>query len=114
MLTRREVILGTASAALIPIERGFAKASQPSTPVNFEIPPNACDCHPHIYGPQMWSQRNYTPETNTLAEMTKLHQALHMKRVVIITPGRVYGIDNSYTTARHEGAGFKRKKNRFD
>jgi predicted TIM-barrel fold metal-dependent hydrolase len=45
----------------------------------------------------MWSQRDYTPETNSPSEMTRLHQALRIKRVVIVTPGNIYGPDNSVT-----------------
>ncbi len=100
MLTRRRVVLGTAAAALVPIERSFAKASQPSTRVNFEIPANACDCHAHIYGDlkrfPLLPSRDYTPDTSSPPEMTKLHRALHMKRVVIVNP-RPFGTDNSVT-----------------
>ncbi len=48
-------------------QASFAKASQPATPVYFEIPANACDCHSHIFGdPEkfpFWPGRSYTPET---------------------------------------------------
>ncbi len=78
----------------------FAKASQPATPVNFEIPPKACDCHTHIFGDPkrfpFWSGRTYTPETALPEEMAALHRALHMQRVAIVTPS-VYGTDNSAT-----------------
>jgi predicted TIM-barrel fold metal-dependent hydrolase len=84
------------AAALV----GFGKASQPATPVNFPIPSNACDCHTHIFGDSktfpLWSGRSYTPETALPAEMSALHRALHMTRVVIVTPS-VYGTDNSVT-----------------
>jgi predicted TIM-barrel fold metal-dependent hydrolase len=100
MLTRRSVILGAAAAVVVPVERGFARASQPSTPVNFEIPANACDCHAHIYGDPkqfpMSPNRVYTPDTSSPAEMTALHRALQMKRVVIVNPAP-YGTDNSVT-----------------
>jgi hypothetical protein len=44
MLTRREVLLGAAAAAAMTrIPGAFAKASQPSTRVNFDVPPGACD-----------------------------------------------------------------------
>jgi len=79
---------------------GFAKASQPSTPVNFDIPAKACDCHTHIFGDPakfpFWPGRSYTPETALPEEMSALHRALHMERVVIVTPS-VYGTDNSAT-----------------
>lgn len=80
--------------------RGFAKASQPATPVKFDVPSGACDCHTHIFGPQnqfpYWPGRTYTPETALPEEMSALHRALHIDRVVIVTPS-VYGTDNSAT-----------------
>ncbi len=77
-----------------------AKASQPATPVNFEIPAGACDCHTHIHGdPEkfpFFAGRVYTPEPASPEEMSALHKALHIERVVIVTPS-VYGTDNSAT-----------------
>ena len=78
----------------------FAKASQPSTPVDFEVPAGACDCHTHIHGdPEkfpFFAGRVYTPEVALPEEMAALHKALHIQRVVIVTPS-VYGTDNSAT-----------------
>jgi predicted TIM-barrel fold metal-dependent hydrolase len=78
----------------------LAKAAQPSTPVNFDVPEDACDCHTHIHGdPEkfpFFAGRVYTPETALPEEMAALHRALHIKRVVIVTPS-VYGTDNSAT-----------------
>jgi predicted TIM-barrel fold metal-dependent hydrolase len=78
----------------------FAAASQPSTPVNFDIPAGACDCHTHIHGDPakfpFFAGRVYTPEPASPEEMTALHKALHIERVVIVTPS-VYGTDNSAT-----------------
>jgi predicted TIM-barrel fold metal-dependent hydrolase len=78
----------------------FAKASQPATPVNFAIPAHACDCHTHIVGsPDRFPfspSRTYTPETALPEEMSALHRALGIERVVIVTPS-VYGTDNSAT-----------------
>src|SRR6266699_2617715 len=77
-----------------------AKAAQPSTPVNVEVPAGACDCHTHIHGnPEkfpFFAGRVYTPELASPEEMTALHKALHIERVVIVTPS-VYGTDNSAT-----------------
>src|SRR5882757_8702517 len=77
-----------------------AKAAQPATPVNFEMPARACDCHTHILGdPQrfpFFSGRVYTPPTALPEELAALHRALHVGRVVIVTPS-VYGTDNSAT-----------------
>ena len=78
----------------------FAKASQPSTPVDFEVPAGACDCHTHIHGDPdkfpFFAGRVYTPEVALPEEMAALHKALHIQRVVIVTPS-VYGTDNSAT-----------------
>jgi predicted TIM-barrel fold metal-dependent hydrolase len=77
----------------------FAKAAQPSTKLNFEIPPHACDCHTHIHLPEKYpffDGRVYTPEPASPEEMAALHKALGIERVVIVTPS-VYGPDNSST-----------------
>jgi predicted TIM-barrel fold metal-dependent hydrolase len=97
-LTRRDLF---ATAGLVLSGRvTFAKASQPATPVNFAIPPGACDCHTHIVGdPAKFPfalNRVYTPETASPEEMAALHRALHIQRVVIVTPS-FYGTDNSAT-----------------
>ncbi len=51
MLTRRSVLLVSIAAGMtMPDRLVFATAAQPSTPVNFDVPPGACDCHTHIHG----------------------------------------------------------------
>jgi len=76
----------------------FGRASQPVTPVDFDVPAGACDCHTHIFGDParfpLFAGRTYTPETALPEEMARVHEALHMQRVVIVTPS-VYGSDNS-------------------
>ena len=101
MITRRDFVLGAAAAgALLQARFGFAKASQPTTAVNFDIPAGACDCHTHIHGDPAkfpwFAGRTYTPEMALPEEMSALHKALKMQRVVIVTPS-VYGPDNSAT-----------------
>ncbi|HEU0039964.1 MAG TPA: amidohydrolase family protein [Verrucomicrobiae bacterium] len=100
MLTRRDFLTGAAAGVLIRGDFGFAKAAQPSTPANFAVPPHACDCHTHYYGdPRNFplSPRHvYTPEGLQPEEMSALHRALRIERVVIVTPS-VYGTDNSST-----------------
>ena len=82
------------------VRTGVAKASRPATPVDFEVPAGACDCHTHIHGdPEkfpFFPGRVHTPETALPEEMAALHKALHIQRVVIVTPS-VYGTDNSAT-----------------
>lgn len=98
MITRRQAL--AAPILLVRARPADARASQPATPVNFDVPAHACDCHTHIFGDPsrypMWSGRGYTPETALPPEMTALHKALHMERVVIVTPS-IYGTDNAAT-----------------
>jgi predicted TIM-barrel fold metal-dependent hydrolase len=101
MLTRRSILLASIAAGVaMPNRNALAKAAQPSTPVNFDVPAGACDCHTHIHGdPEkfpFFPGRVYTPELASPEEMTALHKALHIERVVIVTPS-VYGPDNSAT-----------------
>src|SRR5450432_4924163 len=101
MLTRRSILLASIAAGVTMPDRSvFATAAQPSTAVNFEIPAGACDCHTHIHPDPakfpFFAGRVYTPELASPEEMTALHKALRMERVVIVTPS-VYGPDNSAT-----------------
>ncbi len=101
MFTRRGILLASLAAGMTATTRDvFAKPAQPSTAVNFEIPAGACDCHTHIHADlekfPFFAGRVYTPELASPEEMTALHKALHIERVVIVTPS-VYGPDNSAT-----------------
>lgn len=100
MLTRRQTLFASLGAALGGRRGVQAKASQPATPVNFAVPAHACDCHTHLIGDPrqfpFWAGRTYTPEPALPQEMAALHRALHVERVVIVTPS-VYGTDNSAT-----------------
>src|SRR5512140_3683833 len=101
MFTRRGILLASVAAGVIMQDRGaLATAAQPSTPVNFDVPAGACDCHTHIHGdPEKFpyfAGRVYTPEPASPEEMSALHKALHVERVVIVNPS-VYGTDNSAT-----------------
>jgi predicted TIM-barrel fold metal-dependent hydrolase len=68
------------------------------TPPAFDVPFNACDCHVHVFGPAFpyATTRAYTPAPATLDDLTALHAALHIGRVVIVHPS-VYGTDNACT-----------------
>jgi predicted TIM-barrel fold metal-dependent hydrolase len=101
MFTRRGMLLASIAAGVTMTSRDvLAKAAQPSTPVNFDVPAGACDCHTHIHADSekfpFFAGRVYTPELASPEEMTALHKALHIERVVIVTPS-VYGPDNSAT-----------------
>ena len=67
------------------------------TPVRFDVPEQACDCHVHAFDPQRFpfaASRTYTPEPATAAQLLAIHRAVHVSRVVIVQPS-VYGTDNS-------------------
>src|SRR5215216_1727658 len=101
MLTRRSMMLASIAAGVMMNDRtASAKAAQPATPVNFDVPAGACDCHTHIHpDPEkfpFFAGRVYTPELASPEEMTALHKALRIERVVIVTPS-IYGTDNSAT-----------------
>jgi len=101
LLTRRDALIGAICAGgLLRARASLAKAAQPSTPVNFDVPSDTCDCHTHIHGDPrefpFFAGRVYTPEPALPEEMAALHRALHIRRVVIVTPS-VYGTDNSAT-----------------
>ena len=102
MLSRRGFLSGMAAAGLAPSLRPAISFENPHpiTPVQFEIPEGACDCHVHVFGdPSRFpfaASRTYTPESASVAELLAIHQALHIRRAVIVQPS-VYGTDNSYT-----------------
>lgn len=101
MLSRREVLVKTISAGAIVGKQLFpAVAFQGKTAINFEMPVGACDCHVHIFGDPVKFPfapgRTYTPKTALPEELGVLHKALHLQRVVIVSPS-VYGADNSVT-----------------
>jgi predicted TIM-barrel fold metal-dependent hydrolase len=93
LITRRELLFGAVATAL-------AKASQPQTKLNFEIPSGACDSHVHVFGdPARFPfapARGYTPEVASIEELRSLHRALSIDRVVVVQPS-VYGTDNACT-----------------
>jgi predicted TIM-barrel fold metal-dependent hydrolase len=92
-ITRRQALAFAAAAPL-------AAAAKDPAPVTFRVPAHACDCHTHIFGdPTRFPfspNRTYTPEPALPAEMARLHRALGIERVVIVTPS-VYGTDNAAT-----------------
>jgi predicted TIM-barrel fold metal-dependent hydrolase len=71
------------------------------TPIDFEVPQGACDCHTHVFGPgnsfPWWEGRVYTPGDASIADLNALHKALGIDRVVVVHPSP-YGPDNSCST----------------
>lgn len=68
--------------------------------VGFALPPGACDCHVHVFGPvdrfPYWSARVYTPGAASVEDLIALHDHLGIQRVVIVQPSP-YGTDNAVT-----------------
>jgi predicted TIM-barrel fold metal-dependent hydrolase len=102
MLSRRAVLVSGAAAAVAAAARRLSALQSPSslTPVSFDVPAGACDCHTHIIGdPRRFPftpARTYTPEQGSVEDLQALHRALHIARVVIVQPS-VYGTDNACT-----------------
>ncbi|HZL39246.1 MAG TPA: amidohydrolase family protein [Pseudolabrys sp.] len=70
------------------------------TPLSFEVPRGACDCHTHVFGPiekfPFSSKRLYTPGDASIGDLEALHRAFHIDRVVVVHPSP-YGADNAVT-----------------
>src|SRR6266508_2430126 len=98
-MTGREILLAGLAGWLGHRRLRADQAPQPSQ-INFDVPSGACDCHTHIFGDPrkfpFFAGRVYTPPPALPEEMATLHRALHIQRVVIVTPS-VYGTDNSAT-----------------
>src|SRR6516225_8944685 len=85
MFTRRGILLASVAAGVAMNSRGvLGKAAQPATPIKFDVPAGACDCHTHIHAdPEKYpffAGRVYTPELASPQEMSELHRALNIER----------------------------------
>lgn len=102
MLSRRGFLTGMAAGGLAPSLRSTISPddSHSTSPVRFDVPERACDCHVHVFGdPNRFpfaASRTYTPKSASVAELLALHRVLHISRAVIVQPS-VYGTDNSCT-----------------
>lgn len=100
MVTRREVLIaGMVAGTFLRTQKVAANAPQANTAVNFAMPEGACDCHTHVYIPERFPlspNRTFTPLPALPEEMARLHRALKVQRVVIVTSS-AYGTDNSAT-----------------
>jgi predicted TIM-barrel fold metal-dependent hydrolase len=110
MLNRRDTLrVGAAGLAYAALGRtALGAADTVKTPVDFEMPAGACDCHVHVFGdPAKFpfaADRVYTPPGASIEMLQDLHKALHINRVVVVNPS-VYGTDNTCTldAVRHIG-----------
>src|SRR5262249_3491764 len=103
MLTRRAMLFaGTVASTALVLRRARFPAAAPGpvkTPVDFDVPRGACDCHVHVFDPARFpyfSGRVYTPPEAAAEDLLALQRELHFDRVVIVQPS-VYGVDNACT-----------------
>jgi predicted TIM-barrel fold metal-dependent hydrolase len=118
MMTRRA---GLALAAAMPaaalLGAGPARATPEAptvrTPPGFAPPPGATDTHVHVFPDTAaypyWSGRGYTPPAAEPEALLALQNALHLDRVVIVTPS-IYGTDNRATLEGVRRLGPKRAR----
>jgi len=63
-----------------------------------KLPPLACDCHMHIFGPQAaypyFAGRIYTPPDASIENYLAVRKRLGLERTVVVQPS-LYGVDNS-------------------
>jgi predicted TIM-barrel fold metal-dependent hydrolase len=116
MFARRDAIKLAGTACVVAMTSGAARAAATptvKTPVNFRLPAGACDCHVHVFPDPahfpFWSGRGYTPPVATASDLLALQRALHLDRVVIVTPS-VYGTDNAATLDGMRQLGRKRAR----
>ena len=87
----------TEGEATIPV--CAAPNPDPGSP-KVAVPPNAWDCHAHIFGPveqyPLIAGRNYTPPPASIQAYQRMLSALGLDRAVIVQPS-VYGTDNRCT-----------------
>jgi D-galactarolactone isomerase len=107
MVARRTFIKGVSMAmigAASGIGGGDGNAQQvPNTtgtnPPKLKTPPNACDCHMHIYDPgrfPMPPSKRAPPSNATVDDYRQLQKRIGTTRVVIVQP-RNYATDNAVT-----------------
>ena len=82
--------------------------ASPDLGLGFTMPPDACDCHMHVFGaPGSYALpevRSYTPREASLASWRRAAEAVGLRRLVIVQPS-VYGSDNSCTLNALRAAG---------
>ena len=81
----------------------------PHPPTAFDVPPDACDAHCHIFGPAhrfpFAADRAYTPPDSGIDEFDALQQRLGLSRAVFVQAS-CHGTDNSaMVDAIERGAG---------
>jgi predicted TIM-barrel fold metal-dependent hydrolase len=77
--------------------------SRPKKP----LPPDACDCHAHVFGPfdrfPLAQERTYTPPLAPAEAYWTMLRKMGFSRAVVVQPS-AYGVDNTCTLAAIESA----------
>jgi predicted TIM-barrel fold metal-dependent hydrolase len=86
---------GASRAVAAGVEQAVPNSTG-SAPPDFDVPPNACDCHHHIYDGRFpvsphWKQG--FPPGATVSDYRLLQKRLGTSRSVVVQPS-TYGIDN--------------------
>ena len=80
--------------------RSMPTISHDHHPRAHPVPPLACDCHVHVFGPfdrfPLWANRAYTPGAASIEDLMALHQGLGIGRVVVVQASP-QGSDNRCT-----------------
>jgi predicted TIM-barrel fold metal-dependent hydrolase len=112
MIARRSFIRSTSallfSAAALEISRaqspdGVVPNSTGSEKPKLKAPPNACDCHMHIYDPAHFAfvpnpgETRTPPENAAVPQYRLLQKRTGTTRTIVVTP-RNYATDNRVTT----------------
>ena len=103
-IERRAFLVGAAAAAAAigtgsaQVQHNVPNSAGTAAP-KLKAPPNACDCHMHIYDPArfpMPPSPRVAPSNATVAEYRLLQKRIGTTRVVVVQP-RNYAIDNRVT-----------------
>lgn len=86
------------SAAIAPRSPTIPGPVPYTRPPKFKLPPGACDCHAHVFGPQQrypyLPQAGYIPPDALPGDYVRMLTTLGCERAVLIQPS-VYGTDNT-------------------
>ena len=104
MISRRQMLLALAATGTAALHGRDASPAntvpQAQTPVDFPVPPGACDCHVHVFCDAvkfpLSPDRPYTPPPAPVDELRQLLSRHHLDRVVVVSPA-VYGTSNDCT-----------------
>ena len=105
MKLSRRVLLGAVTFGALAVRSPALSAAHEKpqagqTTLNFRVPPNACDCHVHVFcDPDKFplsQERPYTPPPAPVAALSDMLDELDMQRVVIVSPA-IYGARNDCT-----------------